>query len=104
MPAAAASGNHTNTTSGVAATVEGLSATSAPASDGLLVSGLIFSKEFTDDPVIPGDTATLRFTIENLDPLNDAAAILFTDSLTAGPPGAGCRRSASGGPVRSGTF
>lgn len=87
VPAGAAPGSHTNTTSGVGATVEGLAATSAPATDDLEVQGLIFAKEFLGDPVIPGDTVTLRFTIENVHPTDDATGIQFTDDLAAVLPG-----------------
>ncbi len=58
-------GTYGNTTSQVTATVAALTAASPAASDNLVVAGLLLSKEFTDDPVIPGDTATLRFTLDN---------------------------------------
>ncbi len=87
VPAGAAPGSHTNTTSGVAATVGGLAATSAAASDDLEIAGLVFTKEFLGDPVIPGDTITLRFTIENIHPTDNATLTLFTDNLAAVLPG-----------------
>ena len=77
------------------ATVEGLMVTSAPGSDDLTVNGLMFSKEFLDDPAIPGETVTLRFTIENNDPADDATITFFTDSLTAVLAGL----AATGGPT-----
>ncbi|MEM7584608.1 MAG: hypothetical protein AAF560_14555, partial [Acidobacteriota bacterium] len=83
VPAGAASGNFTNTTRGVAATVGGSPATSAAASDVLNVSGLVFTKEFTEDPALPGDFTNLRFTIENIHPTDDATGIVFTDNLGA---------------------
>ena len=83
VPAGAAPGSYANTTSGVGATVEGLAATSAPATDNLDVAALVFTKEFLDDPVIAGDTTTLRFTIENLHPTDDATINFFTDNLQA---------------------
>lgn len=95
VPAGAAAGNHSNTTSVVMATVEGLMVTSAPGSDDLTVNGLMFSKEFLDDPAIPGETVTLRFTIENNDPADDATITFFTDSLTAVLAGL----AATGGPT-----
>ncbi len=95
VPAGAAAGNHSNTTSVVMATVEGLMVTSPPASDDLTVNGLMFSKEFLDDPAIPGETVTLRFTIENNDPADDATITSFTDSLTSALPGL----AATGGPT-----
>jgi hypothetical protein len=85
VPAGEAPGNYTNTTSGVSATVQGMAATSPPASDDLIVAGLFFSKEFIDDPVIPGGTSTLRFTINNVGTAaaDDATGIFFTDSLSS---------------------
>ncbi|MCP5014699.1 MAG: DUF11 domain-containing protein, partial [Ketobacter sp.] len=64
-----------------------LPATSATAEDDLKVAGLVFTKEFLGDPVIPGDTVTLRFTIDNIHPSDDATSITFTDSLSAVLPG-----------------
>ncbi len=87
VPAGAAPGTYTNTTSGVSATVQGQAATSLPDSDDLSISGLSFSKEFINDPVIAGDTTTLRFTIDNIHPTDDATSILFTDSLPSVLPG-----------------
>ncbi len=84
VPAGAAPGTYANTTSGVGATVQGQPATSAPAIDDLAIAGLAFSKEFLGDPVIPGDTVTLRFTIDNIHPTADADIIQFTDNLGAG--------------------
>ena len=66
VPAGTAAGSYTNTTSGVGATVGGLAATSQAASDDLDIQGLVFTKEFLGDPAIPGDTVTLRFTIDNV--------------------------------------
>ena len=87
VPAGAAAGDHTNTTSLVTATVGGSMVTSATASDDLEVAGLTFTKEFLDDPAIPGDTVTLRFTIQNVHPTLDATITSFTDSLSAVLPG-----------------
>jgi len=83
VPAGAAAGSHTNTTSLVSATVEGVTATSQEASDVLDVSGLIFTKQFLTNPIIPGDTTTLRFTIDNVHPTDDATIIFFVDNLQA---------------------
>ena len=83
VPAGAASGYHTNTTSDVAATVEGLSATSSSATDDLVIANLLFSKEFIGDPALPNDQLTLRFTIENLSQTLDATDAFFTDNLSA---------------------
>ena len=83
VPAGAASGSHTNTTSSVSATIGVTPATSAAATDDLNVAGLTFTKEFIGDPVIAGDTVTLRFTIANVHPTDDATITFFTDSLSS---------------------
>ena len=95
VPAGAAAGSHTNTTSMVTATVESSLVTSAAANDDLTVNGLVFSKEFVGDPVIPGDTVTLRFTIDNVHPADNATITSFTDSLSAALTGL----AATGGPT-----
>lgn len=84
VPSGAAPGSHTNTTSMVTATVSGLTAENNPASDDLRVAGVELTKEFIDDPVLPGGTATLRFTIDNTSPSSptgDATDIAFSDDL-----------------------
>lgn len=86
VPVGASSGTFTNTTSNVTATVSGLMATGLPGEDGLEVSVLAFTKQFLDDPAIPGGTVTLRFTIDNLGTL-DATGLSFTDNLNAALPG-----------------
>jgi uncharacterized repeat protein (TIGR01451 family) len=86
VPAASPVGFHTNTTSDVTATVGGIAASNNPAEDDLLINALVFTKEFTDDPVIAGGTANLRFTLENVGPA-DATGIQFTDSLATILPG-----------------
>ena len=98
VPAGAAAGDHTNTTSLVTAMVGGSMVTSATASDDLEVAGLTFTKEFLDDPAIPGDTVTLRFTIDNVHPTDDATISSFTDNLGAFE-GALTGLAATGGPT-----
>jgi len=75
----------------------------------LIVSDLLaIGKQFTNDPLMPGGTATLRFTIINPDTLNAATNIAFSDtlpggltynpgSLPAAPCGAGSVLTLSGG-------
>ena len=61
-------------------------------------------KSFTDDPVGPGGTVNLEFTITNRDRDNSATGISFTDDLNAviaglsavGTPVAGCGGTLSG--------
>ena len=83
VPAGAAAGNHTNTTSDVTATVGGVAVTGNPASDELEIAGLTLSKSFTDDLAIPGDTVTLQFVLSNTNPSLSATNIAFTDDLDA---------------------
>ncbi len=83
VPAGALPGTYDNVTSNVTATVSGVTATRTGASDQLHVAGLTLAKEFIDDPVIPGQTATLRFTIDNSSPTLGATDIFFTDNLSA---------------------
>jgi uncharacterized repeat protein (TIGR01451 family) len=81
VPAGGPSGLHANKTSEVTATVDGVAVTGNGAEDKLLVTGLLFSKAFTDDPVIAGGTATLEFTLDNTTGTADATDIIFTDNL-----------------------
>lgn len=86
IPAGTAAGTYTNTTSNITATVGAGTSTGFPATDTLTVVGgsVIFTKEFTTDPVSPGGQATLEFTIEN--PATSPAAVTslaFTDDLNA---------------------
>ncbi len=83
VPSAAASGIYQNTTSALTATVAGLAVTGTSAKDDLLISPLVLAKEFTDDPVAPGGTVNLRFTLTNSGIGTSAAAsgITFSDDL-----------------------
>lgn len=88
VPGGAADGTYPNITSGLSSSIGSFPA----ARDDLVINGnrLQLTKSFTDDPVRPGDTATLRFTLTNLDPVNTATAIAFSDVLspvTFVPPG-----------------
>ncbi|MEM7349853.1 MAG: IPTL-CTERM sorting domain-containing protein [Acidobacteriota bacterium] len=80
VPMGAASNTYVNTTSGVGSTISGTAVTSLPASDDLVIGGMVFNKEFIGDPAFPGEALLLRFTLENI---SDVAAtgIGFTDSL-----------------------
>lgn len=87
VPAGALPGIFNNVTSDLSALVSGVTSTGSPAEDNLMIAGLSFNKEFIDDPVLPGGTVTLRFTIDNTSPINDASGIFFTDSLSTTLPG-----------------
>ena len=82
VPGGATPGSYTNTTSAVTATVLGATWTENAASDDLEIASLTLTKEFTDDPVIAGDTATLRFTLDAASGVG-ANSIGFTDNLDA---------------------
>lgn len=83
VPPGVLPGVYSNFTSDLVATVAGLSAASGPASDDLQVAGLSFTKEFNDDPVIPGGTVTLEFTIDNTGATLGATGMIFTDNLNS---------------------
>lgn len=87
VPAGALPGTYTNTTGAVTATVAGLAATGVPASDVLRIQGLEASKEFLDDPAIPGGTVTLSFTLVNQRSDLAVTDIAFSDDLGAVVPG-----------------
>ena len=87
VPLDAPAGFHTNTTSGVTATVAGEAVTGLAATDDLLISGVELTKQFLGDPVLPGSTVILRFTITNDNPDFDATNISFTDDLAGALPG-----------------
>ncbi|WP_412067786.1 Calx-beta domain-containing protein [Rubrivirga sp. IMCC43871] len=86
VPTGATSGTYSNSTSSVSATVGGVATASPPASDDLVVSALSFTKAFVDDPVQPGGTVTLEFTVQNLG-TEGASELTFTDNLSAVVPG-----------------
>ncbi len=83
VPAGAAAGSYPSTTSAVSATVDGLAATSRPATADLQVVGVVLTKEFLDDPVLPGESVTLRYGIENVHPSVGADIVSFADDLNA---------------------
>ncbi|WP_170941089.1 beta strand repeat-containing protein, partial [Antarctobacter heliothermus] len=81
VPASAAIGDYPNTTSVLSGAASGQSFDFGVATDDLSVVGLNFTKEFLTNPVIAGETTTLRFSIENLHPTDDATITFFTDNL-----------------------
>jgi uncharacterized repeat protein (TIGR01451 family) len=82
VPEAATPGSLANTTSLVTGTVGGLDVASPAATAELLIKGLALAKSFTDDPVMPGATVTLEFTIENQTADLPATNIVFQDNLS----------------------
>ncbi len=85
VPTSALSGSYANTTSPISATVDGTAEEGRPATDSLaVVGGPVLSKSFTDDPVAPGGTVTLEFTLDlAAEAPGDATGIAFTDDLDA---------------------
>jgi hypothetical protein len=87
VPAAALPGLYLNTSSELTADVtngvDTVSTVGRAAQDGLLISGLTLSKRFLDDPVIPGQSVTLSFTIDNTSGGQDATGISFTDNIAS---------------------
>ena len=81
VPAGSANGTYPNVTSTLTSSI----GTANPAADALTIDSdlLQLTKEFTDDPVAPGGTANLRFTLTNLDDAQAASGIAFTDNLGA---------------------
>ncbi|MFQ5570297.1 MAG: hypothetical protein ACE5G0_11520, partial [Rhodothermales bacterium] len=83
VPGGATPGTYPNTTSDVSFDLGGSPTTDGPATDNLVVAPVpVFTKEFTDDPVVAGGTVTLRFTITNTSPTDPATDITFIDELT----------------------
>ncbi len=91
VAAGAAAGIYDNTTSEITATIDGKTVSGPPASDDFaVVAAPTLRKSFTDDPVGPGDTVTLRFTLSydedgngDVDLPGEATDIGFTDDLEA---------------------
>ena len=103
VPTSATVGEYNNVTSSVTATINATGVTVPGASDGLTVQEAIsLTKAFTDDPVPPGGTVTLRFTIANNNPMVAATGIAFTDDLNAALSGlaaTGLPAAACGGTI-----
>ena len=85
VPSGISGGTYTNTTSLITATVAAATLTGPAASDDLHVaSAPRLTKTFTDDPVAPGGTATLEFTLSyDANTIAGGTAIRFTDDLNA---------------------
>lgn len=83
VPADGPAGAHTNTTSAITGDVGGVATVGIAATDDLDIAGVVASKEFLDDPVLPGGQVTLRFTLTNESPVSAATGIAFQDNLNA---------------------
>lgn len=82
VPASATIGDKPSSTSMITANVGGVSTMRDGAQSTLQIGGVTFTKEYLDDPVIPGGKATLRFTIEN-NSVDDFTNMVFTDNLSS---------------------
>ena len=82
VPAAAASGSFSNTTSALMSEVSGVTITGNTASDTLRVSGVTFSKQFIGSPAQPGAAVTLEYTITNNSPDVAISGLVFTEEET----------------------
>lgn len=85
LPQGGVVGTLNGITSGVTATIDGSSSTGRPAPFSLdVVGGLQLTKSFTDDPVLPGGTVTLEYTLSlAAEAPGDATGITFTDDLNS---------------------
>lgn len=85
VPLSAEDGTYANVTGSVLATVNGQTVAFPNAQDSFEVVSefLVIEKEFLDDPVAPGDTVELQFTISNTDTVNPVTGLTFTDDLDA---------------------
>ena len=85
VPSGTGSGSYANTTSILWASDGATSYQFTPARDTLVVDSDIISltKSFTNDPVSPGGTVALEFTVTNLSTVHTISEISFTDDLDA---------------------
>ncbi|MEE2635201.1 hypothetical protein DD556_17600 [Phaeobacter sp. JL2872] len=88
IPAGASSGTYTNTTDAVTATLGGSPYTGSAATTTLKVYGEdstppTFTKEFTDDPVAPGDTVTINYVLTNPSSTTAISDIAFSETLNS---------------------
>ena len=74
-------GKYTNQTSNITATVAGLTPIGNAATADLEVGGLALRKSFLNNPVLPGDTLTLEFTVGNSSTVSSVTNISFSDNL-----------------------
>ncbi|NQZ09502.1 MAG: hypothetical protein HRT35_20315 [Algicola sp.] len=81
IPAGAAAGTYTNSTSIINLTLG--SATTKPIATNTLivVKAPVVTAEFVDDPVTAGQDVTLRYTITNSDAVNTVSKITFTENI-----------------------
>ena len=83
VPANASDGVYANATNALDANIGGNLLSLSQATDDLIVNSTFIelTKEFTDDPVDPGENVNLEFTLKNLDPSNTISSISFSDNF-----------------------
>ncbi|WP_376695242.1 DUF7933 domain-containing protein [Wenzhouxiangella sp. EGI_FJ10305] len=84
VPAGTAAGFYNNRTSQITANINAETEFLPPADAQLeIIDPLAISKAFIDDPVAPGETVALEFTLMNNSPTDSATGLTFTDDLDA---------------------
>jgi hypothetical protein len=83
VPGTAKPGSLSSSTSIVTGTVDDIDVASPAAVAELRIKGLALTKSFTDDPVLPGATVTLEYTIVNETADLHGSAIVIQDDFVA---------------------
>ncbi|MGH1437445.1 MAG: beta strand repeat-containing protein, partial [Lewinella sp.] len=85
IPLTAANDDYVNTTSNVTVNIDGATRVLPAATAPLTVDNnrIQLTKTFTDDPVAPGGTVTVEYTITNLSATEPITNIAFTDDFDA---------------------
>lgn len=83
VPGGAPSGSYALISSGPTGLARGVTTKGIAAGAELIVGGLGAVQEFTDDPVAPGGTVNLRYTVTNRSATETATSIFFTHDLGA---------------------
>lgn len=84
IPTDTPGGQHTATIGSTSAVIGGATVASAPAADILaIVAAPVLTKRFTNDPVAPGGTVTVEYTLSHGAEAEDATNVSFADDLDA---------------------
>ncbi|MBL4636679.1 MAG: hypothetical protein JKY56_22705 [Kofleriaceae bacterium] len=81
VPAAAVSGDFASISSPVTALIDGNSISGAPGIGELSIANIVFSMDFLDDPVRPGQAVALQYSIENIG-VEEATGITFSNPFS----------------------
>jgi len=82
VPASAAFGTFTSTTSDVSASISGVPINVEGVSDTLEIQSVGFTHAFLGSPYVPGEVATIEYTFTNNDPVNPASGLIMTQNLS----------------------